>query len=272
MDTTAIPHTDLQIRGRMKTNKMIDIHNHALYGVDDGSSDMDMSLTLLRDAYKDGIRKLIITPHYMYGEKYCHKAEEILDRFEALKKAVQDEGNQIELFIGNEIMISSHIDELLERKEILTLAGTDYVLVEFPFNDYLDEYDEYLYNITTLGYKIIIAHPERYEYVQRNHAFVDRWLNEGYYLQSNGDSLFAKGLGKLVIKLISQGKLSFIASDGHRTEWRPILLQKSYMCIEKAFGSGIADSLFGGNQQCLLKNQPIPLMPAVKRKGFSLFD
>ncbi len=247
---------------------MIDIHNHALFGVDDGSTDIEMSLSLLRNAYADGIHQLIITPHYMHSGRYRVRAEEILKRFFALKDAVKREDNPIGLYIGNELMINKHLDELLEDKQILSLAGTDYVLVEFPFTEYLDEYDEYLYNITTLGYKIIIAHPERYAYVQHKHSFVDRWLREGYYLQANGSSLKRRESEKVIVDLISQGKLSFIASDGHQTEWRPIVLKEAFLEVEKRFNSEIAGRLFEQNQASLLNNEPIPSMPLVKRKGW----
>ncbi len=250
---------------------MIDIHNHALYAVDDGSTDMEMSLSLLRNAYEDGIRQLIITPHYMHGGRYRVQADEILERFSVLKEAVKNEGNPIELYIGNELMINKHLDELLENRKILSLAGTDYVLVEFPFTEYLEEYDEYLYNITTLGYKVIIAHPERYAYLQRNHSFVDRWLDEGYLLQANGSSLKKRESEKVIIDLISRGKLSFIASDGHQTEWRPILLKEAFLEIVNKFSLEIAEKLFEQNQKLLLNNQPIPLMPSSKRKGWFSF-
>ena len=71
----------------------------------------------------------------------------------------------INLHLGNELYIHPDLPELLEKGEVLTLAESDYILVEFPFQNYKDEYDEILYELA-LRYRIIIAHPERYNFVQ----------------------------------------------------------------------------------------------------------
>ena len=231
---------------------MIDIHSHLIPGVDDGSQSLEESLSLLKQAERDSITELITTPHFMKNGEFRMKASELVQRFSELKQVYK---GPIKLHIGNELYIHSDLPELLEKGEILTLAELDYILVEFPFQNYKDEYDEILYELS-LKYRIIIAHPERYSYVQDNQNFCLRWLNEGYLLQANQNSLFKKETKKLLIPMIEHGFVSFIASDAHN-EHRPCLLSEARELLIEEFGECIAVKLTQENPEKILKNEPI---------------
>ena len=121
---------------------MIDIHSHLLPNVDDGSKSMTETLSLLNDAEKDGITEIILTPHFMKNGEFRIKAPELIEKFNILKNTYQ---GSIKLNLGNELYIHPDLPELLERNEVLSLSETDYILVEFPFVNYEEEYDEILY-------------------------------------------------------------------------------------------------------------------------------
>ena len=178
---------------------MIDIHNHILPGVDDGSDSLDLSRKMLEDAIEEGITDVVITPHYMHRDIYQIKKNELTNLFNEFKSACSD--LKINLYLGNELYIDSKLDELLEDDEVCSMNDSDYVLIEFPFDDYKDIYDEYLYNVS-LSRKIIIAHPERYSYVQNDVDFTKRWLDAGYFLQANTTSLYKKEEKKVIFSLI----------------------------------------------------------------------
>ena len=231
---------------------MIDIHSHLVPGVDDGSQSLEESLALLKQAEEDGITELITTPHYMKNGEYRIKASELMKRFNELKQAYP---GSIKLHLGNELYIHPDLPELLEQGEILTLAESDYILIEFPFNSYNEEYDEILYELS-LKYRIIIAHPERYHYVQENPNFCLRWLKESYLLQSNQNSLFKKETKKILFSMIEHGFVSFIASDAHN-KYRPLILKEAYDILEEEFGESIAKQLTEENAGKLLINEEI---------------
>ena len=250
---------------------MIDIHNHLIYGVDDGSDSLKSSLEMIRDGYMSGVDTFIITPHFMRFGPYRATPGLLKERFEFLCEAVKEEKLDVKLYLGNELMICSKLDEYLITDKCLPLADSQYVLVEFPFDAYDSEYDEVLYNLTTYDYRVIIAHPERYKYVQNDISFADRWLNEGYLLQSNADSLNDKKKRKVISALIKEGKLHFIASDAHHPKYRPVDLDKAWSFVSKEFGDVIADRLMNANPECIIKNVPIPEMPDLVSQKKTVF-
>ena len=243
---------------------MVDIHCHILPNVDDGSSSLELSRQLLFNAYSEGIDAVCITPHFMRLNEYKIKRNELAKLFNEFEESVKD--IPVDLYLGNELYIDSELDTLLLNKEICSLNDSRYVLVEFPFNNYKKEYDEYLYNIS-LQYKIIIAHPERYHYVQENCDFVNRWLKEGYSLQCNQGSLNYKQTKNVMFKLIEQGKVSFICSDAHN-EYRPLTLTDAYNTISKKFNKETADVLFEENALRVLGDQELIKLKPVKKKLF----
>ncbi|WP_281693789.1 tyrosine-protein phosphatase [Holdemania filiformis] len=231
---------------------MIDIHSHLIPGVDDGSQSLEESLSLLNQAEQDGITELVTTPHFMKNGEFRTKAPELVQRFNELKQAYT---GSIRLHLGNELYIHPDLPELLGKDKILTLAESDYILVEFPFQNYKDEYDEILYELA-LRYRIIIAHPERYSYVQEDPNFCLRWLNEGYYLQANQSSLFKKETKKVLISMIEHGFISFVASDAHNVH-RPCVLSETREFLAEEFGEQFAVQLTQENPEKILKNEPI---------------
>ena len=243
---------------------MIDIHNHLIPNIDDGSDSLKLTRKLLKQGIAEGITDVCITPHFMKHGPYHVRRDELLKLFEKLKRETSD--LRVNLYLGNELYIDSSLDTLLLNNEICTMNDSRYVLIEFPFEEYKSEYDEYLYNVS-LDYRIIIAHPERYQFVQRDYDFVQRWLKEGYLLQSNSTSLFVPETRKVIYDLIKKGRLAFIASDAHN-EYRPLSLIEAYDLIAKKFSEETARLLMEVNPRKVIENEPVKKVPAIKKRLF----
>lgn len=243
---------------------MIDIHNHLIPNIDDGSDSLELSRRLLKAAASEGITEVCITPHFMKHGPFNVKKKELLELFESFKEETKD--INIKLYLGNELYIDPELDELLLNDEICTMNESRYVLVEFPFEEYRREYDEYLYNIS-LEYQIIIAHPERYHYVKKDHDFVKRWLNEGYILQSNTTSLSSSDSRRVIYDLLSKGRLSLMASDAHN-EYRPLSMIEAYDHIARKFNEEVAEYLMNINPKCVIENEPVKRIKPVKKRFF----
>lgn len=233
---------------------MIDIHNHTLYGIDDGSQTIEEAIELLQQAKQQGIEQIILTPHYVLDGSYYAPKDKVIELINSLDEHAKE--LDITLHTGHELFIHRDLCECLKNNKCCTLANSKYILVEFPFDHYDDEYDYILEDLRSLGYKIIIAHPERYQYVRKNLNFCLRWLDEGDLLQCNQNSFFRKENKKMMKKMLKHGFISFIASDAHGKR-RPIALGDVYQMIVDTYGEDIAKQLCHTNAQAIIDKQEI---------------
>ncbi len=199
---------------------MIDIHSHILYGIDDGAPDIDESIAIIRNLQKLGFDKIIATPHYIENTEYItgnKKKKEILNK---LKKGLQISEIEIEIYLGNEIYLSEEILKKIEGKQISPLNGGSYLLIEIPLVERYKHALDMLTNIQCKGYKIILAHPERYYIFQENPELIEEYLDAGILLQGNISSLdgrYGRKAKKLCKKLLKERKYFALASDTHRS-------------------------------------------------------
>ena len=202
----------------MVITKMKDIHCHILNGIDDGSKTIEESIKILREAYNNGITDIVLTPHYIKNSSYSCNNKEKNRLLNILKEEASNNNIDINLYLGNEIMIDEDIIELIKKGEASTINDTKYVLIEFPMHSLNNNIEDILFLMIRNGYVPIIAHPERYSYVQKNIELVDNYIELGAVLQGNYQSLFGmygKDAKKTLIKLLKDNKISLLASDIH---------------------------------------------------------
>ena len=239
---------------KQSTMPMSDIHSHVLFGIDDGSRDLQMSLHLLRLAEKEGIRDLVCTSH-SYG-----RLENYEKKFYALQSSAQNAGIQIHLYQGCEILcdawgINETIDDL-NRHYYPTINHTPYALIEF----YPDiSSSDILYCARKLcaetDSKFILAHVERYRNLEGSWSTIDQLQNMGCLLQLNAYSLVeekrkaTKGFAR---QLLKEKRISFLGSDCHRPEHRPPIVQSGLRYIHETCEPSYAKSICFENARKLL--------------------
>ena len=196
---------------------MIDFHSHILPGIDDGSKNLEQSIAMVNEAKKVGFTKIISTSHYMENYYECNEK----NRKELLEQ-VQKNVNGIELCLGNEIYITNNIIELLQNGQASSINGTKYVLFEFPLITTRPMNDkEVIYRLVENGYIPIIAHPERYPFIQENPDYLFELEEMGALFQANYGSIIGMyGLkAKKTLKILLKNNLiSFFGSDVHKPE------------------------------------------------------
>lgn len=200
---------------------MIDIHSHIIYGIDDGCKEVEESIKTILNLKRIGFDKLILTPHYINGSNYNKNNKEKKERLKVLKEELLKRNIDVELYLGNEIYINDEIDELVLSKEVTTLNKSRYLLIEFPLYNKVNNVSDYIYELQIKGYKIIIAHPERYEYFKENYKEVDNLYKSGVLFQCNYGSLigkYGKESQKLIEYLLKNNMVTFMATDIHRPE------------------------------------------------------
>ena len=197
---------------------MKDLHCHLLYGIDDGCRSIDESLSLLSKMKAAGTTELILTPHYIENSDYVcnNKQKQIL--FQKLKDEAEKLNIDIKMYLGNEVFYTDQFVELIDKKEIMTLNNSRYLLFEFPMNNQYHGMGEILSRLISKGYIPVLAHPERYKAFQECPDLAEEYLRMGVLLQGNSTSLLGKygRTPKKVLKyFIKKGWISFLGSDTH---------------------------------------------------------
>ena len=228
---------------------MFDLHCHVLPGVDDGCTTIEESIIMIKKSIDMGVTDIVCTPHYR--APYLADKKTLNKIFNFLKKHVEDNGLNIRLYLGQEIKVNDESIKELLSDELLKLNNTQYALCEFDFYEY-DDISEICYSLNKKGVKPVVAHVERYSYV--NDVFVvEEIKNSDGLIQVNAESILGKNgswVKKFVYKLIKEGLVDFISSDYHNV--RENYMGKAYKKIEKKFGQDIAEKLFTLNAKNLI--------------------
>ena len=222
---------------------MIDIHNHLLYGIDDGSKSIEESINVLKDMKECGYKKVILTPHYIRDSKYNSNRNNNLEKMRLLQKALDENNIDIKLYLGNEIFIDDDIYELLMREEISSLNSTNYLLIELPMTGIYDGYKDIFKDLINKGYNVILAHPERYISFQKDFNKIYELEKIGIYFQCNMDSIiggYGENAEKTIKRLLKEKKVAFLATDIHHKKhdymkWQRAKLVALKYITEKEF-------------------------------------
>lgn len=236
---------------------MIDIHAHIIPGIDDGAENIDVALKMLKNAEKDGTKKIVATPHYCrgYGEATINEIKVFIEK---LNKKVQEENINIEIYSGQEVYFSEHMIEDYKNGIIGTINDSKYMLIEFPMDKFDSNIFDVIYEIQLMGVKVIIAHPERYLSIVENPSFINRFIEEGYLFQVNAGSIegkFGKKIKKTAELLITNRIYSFIGSDAHNEKSRPTGLSEALKIANKF--SFKTEGMFMNNSVKIINNQDV---------------
>ncbi len=234
--------------------KYIDIHSHILPGIDDGAKDMETSLKMLRTAAEEGIKEVILTPHYKPGHRNA-SPETVRKLTMKLQEKVLESGLKMTLLTGNEIFYHRGMAGLLSAGRVCTLADTDSVLVEFfPAEEYA-EIRSGVYQIRAEGYRPVLAHAERYQNVCRDTKYVEELIHMGAYIQINAGSIMGNygfGTKQFCKRLLKKELVHFVATDAHDTGRRAPYLRDCGKYLVSKFGETYADNILYGNARRIL--------------------
>lgn len=226
---------------------LYDIHCHILPGVDDGARNIEESLWMLNKEYKEGVRHVILTPHFRYDMFEPHM-NIVTRQFMQLRREAMNIGKEgMRLYLGCELHSSMDMVECLKKGRRLTLAGSRYVLVEFSSEDEKSYIEERIRNLLMNGYIPIIAHVERYKATRNDIGFLMELKQMGAYIQINADTISGQegfGARAFAKKVMKQGILDFVGSDGHRKNERTPEIGRCVAKMEKTMGSEYVKNIF----------------------------
>ena len=191
-----------------------DIHSHLLPGVDDGFPTVEKSLHALKKLEERGIKKMVLTPHFMKDYPDNDRAN-IMAKFEVFKAEASKVCN-IELHLAAEYMLDAQFMEHYKQGFLTLDKDGNHVLCETSYMMYEPGITEMIYDIMCENYQPVVAHPERYEYANRDNYF--RWMDKRYEFQLNILSL-AGAYGEMAVAkahyLLKEGMYDYVGSDMH---------------------------------------------------------
>ncbi len=196
------------------------MHSHLLPGLDDGVGTMEEAEALVRGLVDLGYTKIITTPHVM-SDAFRNTPEMILSRLDDLKAHLRERHLTIPITAAAEYYLDEALMTMLEMDKELLTFGDRYLLFETNFMTEPFNLKEFIFLATTKGYRLILAHPERYLYLQNDLTKVQDLLDRGVMMQLNVNSItghYSKPAQLMAGKLIDKGMIHWIGSDCHHRE------------------------------------------------------
>ncbi|MDU1828577.1 tyrosine-protein phosphatase [Anaerococcus sp.] len=196
---------------------MIDIHNHIVYGVDDGSRNLDESIKMVELYKKAGFDQIIATSHYDKS-RYTVDANEIKEKVSIINDEIEKRTLDFKVYPGHEIQVELDMIKKIKSGNLLTLNNSRYVLCELSFVNKPTFLKDLFYNLELEGYVPIIAHVERYPYVENNIEWLEDFIKMGVLIQINYSSI--KSNFEITRELLERNMVHIIGTDSHQSEWR----------------------------------------------------
>lgn len=250
---------------------MIDVHSHIIPNIDDGARSIEESYIMIKEASRAGFTDVISTSHYMEGyyEENSQKRQEWLN---ATNEQLKKDAIPINLHCGSEIYITENLTNLIKEGKASTLANSNYVLFEIPMNNKVRYLDDIIFKIKSLNMIPIIAHPERYSYVQEDPNMLIPLIEQGVLFQGNYASVigsYGTQAKKTIKKLLKANMIHFLGTDCHRKNSIYSQMKEIMIELEKIICKEKIKELSTVNPRHILENKELEIIePSRIKKGF----
>jgi len=246
---------------------VIDLHCHILPGIDDGATDVSVSLAMARAAVGQGVSVVACTPHILPG-LYHNSGPAIRQATQQLQGVFQQEGIPLQLVTGADVHMTPDFVGGLRAGRLLSIADSRYVLVEPPHHTAPPQLEDFFFNLVVAGYVPILTHPERLSWVPSRYQMIKRLVQGGVWMQLTAGS-FAGAFGRNALywaeRMLDDGCVHLLASDAHAAERRPPNLAVGRDIVAKRVGAEEAQCLVLTRPTGILKDQAPSSLPGSLR-------
>ena len=218
----------------------VDMHSHFIPGIDDGAKTIEDSVEMITEMQKLGYKKVITTPHIM-SDYYRNTPENILGGLSAVQFELEKAGVDIKTGAASEYYLDFDFERKMNEEKLLTFGNT-YLLFEISYMNPPDNLFHVIFKMQTMGYKPILAHPERYNFWHTDFAKYEAFVDKGIFLQMNINSLtgyYSMGTKKIAEQMIDKNMISFLGTDCHHIGHIKLIKDVVYEpYLEKLLNSG----------------------------------
>lgn len=223
-----------------------DLHQHVLWGLDDGPQSPQEMHSLLRAAAEDGIGLIAATAHADPAAR-PFPLSLYYQRLAEANAYCQEKGLPLRLVSGCEILYCNSVPDLLMAGKLPALGNSRHVLIEFDHNAALSQISEAADSLYRAGFQPVLAHVERYRCLVRSPRRAMEAREEyGLIYQMNCETvLHPAGLWKrrFAEKLLNARAIDAIATDAHDTALRPVRMREAYQQLVLQYGVRYAGRL-----------------------------
>lgn len=240
---------------------MIDFHTHIIPNIDDGSRSIEETFNLIQEAKEVGFDGIILTSHYI--ENYYETDVPERDIWvKAISDNLKQKGIDTNLYLANEIYLSDNMMKLLIEGKASTINNSSYVLFEMPLNaEPMNLYDV-IYSLQENKLIPVLAHPERYSFVQKEPELITDLIQKGVLMQANYGSILGQYGEKaqiIVKKFFESNMIHFLGSDVHRQKTIYKRIPDALRQIEEIVGEQKLNELTTINPELALNNKKIEI-------------
>ena len=240
---------------------MIDFHTHIIPNIDDGARNIEETFNLIQEAKEVGFEGIVLTSHYI--ENYY---ETDVPERDIWVKAISDnlkvKGIETNLYLANEIYMSDNMMNLLIEGKASTINNSSYVLFEMPLNaEPMNLYDV-IYSLQENKLIPVLAHPERYSFVQKDPELISDLIEKGVLMQANYGSILGQYGEKaeiIVRKFLEANMIHFLGSDVHRQNTIYKRIPRALEAIKAIVGDDKLNELTTRNPRLALENKRIEI-------------
>ena len=238
---------------------MIDFHTHIIPNIDDGSRSIEETFNLIKEAKEVGFDGIVLTSHYI--ENYYETNSPERDVWvKAISDNLKTTGIETDLYLANEIYLSDNMMNLLIEGKASTINNSSYVLFEMPLNvEPMNLYDV-IYSLQENKIIPVLAHPERYSFVQKEPELINDLIEKGVLMQANYGSILGQYGEKaqiIVKKFFEANMIHFLGSDVHRQNTVYKRVPKALNEIRNIVGAEKLEELTTKNPMLALSNKKI---------------
>lgn len=165
-----------------------------------------------------GYSKIITTPHIM-TDYYGNTSDSLNHVYRNFITELRTRGYTLPFECAAEYYFDEKVFAQVQQKETLMTFGQRYLLFETNAVSEPLQLKEFIFALTTQGYRPVLAHPERYQYMTA--AKAEDLRDRGVLLQLNLLSLlgyYGPPIQKLAVKLIDLKLADALGSDCHNLE------------------------------------------------------